>query len=185
MRGVKAFVILLLSITFISHPIAQEVRLSSKKGGITLGMGAGLPYGAAGMRISYNVVNRLSIFGGVGYHFAGLGYNVGLSTIFKSKYATQFYFTGMYGTNAAIVVSGLDEYDNVYTGPSLGGGVKLNSKKKLGNFWDIALIFPIRSQSFKNDQEAVSNDFRVIDFTEAFPVTISIGFNFNLVKKTN
>lgn len=92
----------------------------------------------------------------------------------------QFYLTGMYGTNAAIKIVGLPEYNKVYTGPTFGLGVKINSRKTEGNYWDVGLLLPIRSSGYKDDEEAVDNDPRISQFRAAFPLLIVVGYNFNL-----
>ncbi len=159
---------------------AQDNHLSSMKGESSLGIGNGLPYGVLGIRFGTNLVDNLCLFGGLGYQIYGVGYNMGLLKDFESNSLTQFYLTGMYGTNVAIKVKGLSEYDNVYTGATLGMGIKINSRKTEGNFWDIGLLVPIRSSSFKNDINQIKNDPRVVEFNDASPVLITLGYNFNL-----
>ncbi len=160
--------------------LAQENHLSSKKGETSIGLGLGLPYGALGGRFGINIIDNLNLFAGVGYQIAGVGYNFGLLKDFKSNSSTQFYLVGMYGTNAAIKVDGLSEYDELYLGPTLGLGIKINSRKTEGNYWDIGLLVPFQSNSFEDDKNIVENDPRVSEFTDAWPVLIVLGYNFNL-----
>jgi predicted porin len=86
----------------------------------------------------------------------------------------------MYGTNGAIKVDGLPEYDKVYTGASFGLGIKLNSKGDNANYWDFGLLYPIRSSSFNDDYDTVKNDPRISDISSPWPVLIVIGYNFTL-----
>lgn len=158
----------------------NQGHLSSRKGEATLGLGVGLPYGAIGLRAGVNVVNGLNVFGGVGYQISGVGYNVGVLKDFPSASMTQFYLTGMYGTNAAIKVVNLSEYDKLYTGPSFGLGIKINSRKTEGNYWDIGLLVPIRSSDYKDAETAVKSDPRISEFQRPLPVLIVVGYNFNL-----
>lgn len=155
-------------------------HLSSRKGEATLGIGIGLPYGAIGLRAGVNVVNGLNVFGGVGYQISGVGYNIGVLKDFPSASMTQFYLTGMYGTNAAIKVVNLSEYDKLYTGPTFGLGIKINSRKTEGNYWDLGLLVPIRSADYKDAETAVKSDPRISKFQGASPVLIVVGYNFNL-----
>ena len=178
MRTLTFIIITILTASVYCH--AQDGHLSSQKGQSSLGLGIGLPYGGIGIRFGTNISDHLNLFGGLGYQFAGAGYNVGLLKDFKSNSAAQFYILGMYGTNAAIKVDGLSDYDKVYTGASFGVGMKVNSRKKEGNFWDIGLLIPVRSSDFKDDEDAVKNDPRISEFTEAWPILLSIGYNFNL-----
>ncbi len=169
---------ILLSITTIG--IARDSNLSSRKGENSFGLGLGLPYGAIGARFGTNIADQLTLFGGLGYHLSGVGYNVGLMKSFPSKSLTQFYVAGMYGTNAAIKVKGLSEADKVYTGPTFGVGVKVNSRRTEGNFWDFGLLVPIKSSDYMDDEDAVRNDSRISDFNSPSPVLIVVGYNFNL-----
>lgn len=164
------------------EPVSDERKehLSSKKGETTLGLGMGLPYGAFGARLGVNVADGFNLFGGLGYQIAGLGYNIGFLKDFPSKSMTQFYLTAMYGTNAAIKVVGLSEYDNVYSGPTVGLGLKINSRKTEGNYWDVGLLLPFKSTDYKNAETAVRNDSRISQFQGGWPVLIVVGYNFNL-----
>jgi hypothetical protein len=155
-------------------------HLSSQKGEGTLGLGIGLPYGALGLRIGVNVIHGLNLFGGIGYQLSGVGYNVGLLKDFPSSGMTQFYLTAMYGTNAAIKVSGLSGYDKLYKGPTFGPGIKINSRKTEGNYWDVGLLFPARSSDYRHDEAVVRNDPRITSFQSPLPVLIVVGYNFNL-----
>ena len=181
MRSTLIKISLILIFSFVGTiTAAQDNHLSSMKGESSLGIGIGLPYGALGIRFGTNLADNLNLFGGLGYQISGVGYNLGLLKDFKSSSSTQFYLTGMYGTNAAINVEGLSEYDNVYTGATLGMGIKINSRKTEGNFWDIGLLIPFTSSSFKEDEDQVENDPRVAEFNGAWPVLITVGYNFNL-----
>lgn len=161
--------------------LSQDLHLSSQKKESSFGIGGGLPYGGFGVRFGTNVANSLNLFGGLGYQLAGVGYNIGLLKDFKSSSMAQFYLTGMYGTNAAIKVKGLeDEYNDVYAGPSFGLGVKINSIQKEGNYWDLGILIPVRSGAFQDDYDKLKNDNRITDLTDPWPVLFVIGYNFNL-----
>ena len=179
MRHVLALV---LALGMMQCGIAQvsEIHLSSKAGQMSMGLGLGLPYGAIGGRLGINLIDHLNLFVGIGHHIAGVGYNVGLRKEFSSSKAAQFYLTGMYGTNAAIKVKGLDTYDDVFVGGSFGLGLKLNSKRTKGRYWDFGLLYPIWERDFYAAQRAVKKDVRISGFTEASPVLIVVGYNFPL-----
>lgn len=177
---VKSVYTVIFLLNLVGSAVAQKDHLSSKAGEVSFGLGIGLPYGALGGRLGVNVIDNLNLFGGVGYQLAGVGYNFGILKDFETNSATQFYLQGMFGSNAAIVVEGLDEYDQIYTGVTFGLGVKINSQRTEGNFWDIGLLVPIRTDEFKADEETVKNDPRISEFNEAFPVLLTVGFNFNL-----
>ena len=160
---------------------AQDSHLSSMKGESSLGIGIGLPYGGLiGVRFGTNLADNLSLFGGLGYQIVGVGYNIGLLKDFESSSSTQFYLTSMYGTNVGIQTQGLSEYNELYTGVTLGAGIKINSRKTEGNFWDVGLLIPIRSSNFKSDRDQIKNDPRIDRFIDPLPVLITLGYNFNL-----
>ncbi len=173
-----------LFITFTGHAQTETDKpkrhLSSANGETTFGIGLGLPYGALGVRFGTNVTDGLNLFGGIGYHFAGLGYNVGVLKDFPSSARTQFYLTGMYGTNAAVKIEGTNAYDKVYTGPTVGLGIKINSLRTEGNYWDIGLLVPFWSEAFKSNLDKLDNDPNIVNFMKPPPVLLVVGYNFNL-----
>lgn len=169
----------------IQFGYAQKEHLSSMKGETTIGVGIGLPYGAFGLRFGNNLTNGLNLFWGLGYQISGIGYNVGLLKDFRSSSMTQFYLLGMYGTNAVIKIEGFSEHDNVYRGATFGLGIKINSRNKEGNYWDIGLLVPIRSSKFKDAHTAMKNDPRISEITDPWPVLFAVGYNSHLKKKIN
>ena len=179
MTTTKKLVLLLLCLQLAYCGYAQDGHLSSRKGASSVGVGIGLPYGGLlGLRGGTNVIDRLNLFGALGYQLAGIGFNVGLRKEFTSASLTQFYMVGMYGTNAATKVKGLPEYNDVYTGPTFGLGVKINSRMTEGNYWDIGLLLPIRSSKYSDTEQAIKNDPRISTVTSAWPVLITVGYNF-------
>lgn len=158
---------------------AQNDHLSSQKSSTSIGIGLGIPFGGIGLNVGTNVIDNLNVFGGVGYLFAGVGYNIGLRKDFPSESHAQFYLTAMYGTNAGILVEGSPEFDKLYTGFTPGLGVKLNSKKKEGNFWNLGILVPIASDEFKRDEKAI-NSLPGIELRDPLPIAIVIGYHFNI-----
>ncbi|MEL7145738.1 MAG: hypothetical protein AAFO69_05185 [Bacteroidota bacterium] len=174
-------IVLLCSFLPMATPCqAQEYPLSSTKGEGSFGMGVGLDYGTIGFRGSYNLANNFSIFLGLGYQFAGIGHNIGLQKDFKSKRATQFFLRAMHGSNAAIKINGLDEYNSTFVGTTVGGGIKVNSIKKTGNFWDFGLMVPFTNELYRLTRDTAANDPRVENFVKSWPVTLSVGYNWSL-----
>jgi hypothetical protein len=180
MRISKIVILLFASSVITLTGFAQKNHLSSQRGVSNFGLGIGLPYGGMGIRFGTNLANGLNLFSGVGYQVADVGYNVGLMKDFKSKNLAQFYLSGMYGTNAAIKIKGLPESSKTYGGASFGIGIKLNSRRKEGNFWDLGLITPVRTSAFKHDLDQLKIDPRISDLTDPFPVLFVAAYNFNL-----
>lgn len=148
-----------------------------KKGFGSFGVGIGLPYGGLGARIGYNVADKVNLFTGLGYNLLGLGFNMGLQYDFATINRTSFYLSGMGGYNAVTVIEGASEYNKTFYGPSFGLGIKMDSKKASGNFWQFGVIVPVRSAAFADMVEDIKNDPRIEGFIEPFPVLIVVGYN--------
>ena len=174
------FVFFFMLIIFSGYSQDDDGHLSSKKGETSFGIGMGLPYGGFGMRLGTNLADEFNLFGGIGYQISGVGFNIGLRKEFASSSMTQFYLLGMFGTNSVIKVVGLSEYDKVYTGATFGMGIKINSTRKEGNYWDIGLLVPVRSSNFHDDETRMQNDSRIASYTAPWPVLFCVGYNFNL-----
>lgn len=157
-----------------------HAQVSSEQGKGAIGLGLGLSYGGIGGRIGYNVAQGATLFLGLGYNLESLGINGGIYYAFPSTKQAQFYLTGMYGSNAVSIVSGAPEYTDTYYGPSFGAGIKVNSSKDNGNFWDFGLLVPARSSKYHDTVDAINNDPRIVEFSEAWPVLIVVGYNFGL-----
>lgn len=179
MRTIVFIIFSILLVGFWSAK-GQEISLSSARGETSLGIGVGLPYGALGLRIGNNIADHLNLFGGLGYQLVGIGYNVGLLKDFKSNGSAQFYLLGMYGSNSAIRIEGLEEENKLYAGFTIGLGVKINSNMKEGNYWDLGLLLPFRSSSFENDFDRLQNDPRISELSDPWPLLFTVGYNFNL-----
>ncbi|MEM9328587.1 MAG: hypothetical protein AAGA85_23170 [Bacteroidota bacterium] len=156
----------------------QDQRVNSYKGASSFGIGLGLPYGALGIRGSTYLANGFSIFGGIGYHLVGVGYNFGILADFPSSHAFQFYLTAMYGTNGAIWIRGGSDENRVYAGPSFGMGMKINASG--GNYFDLGLLVPIRSSEFMDAYDRIDNSPFYEDVSSPWPVLIVLGYNFNM-----
>src|SRR6185503_5014493 len=109
---------------------------------VNLGVGLGLDYGGLGARLSILPVKAVALFGAVGYNFNGTGFNGGASFQLTPKKRLTPTIKVMYGYNAVIVVSGADQYNKTYNGPTFGGGIQLNSRSGK-NFFSAALLIPI------------------------------------------
>lgn len=178
----KKLCLFFMMLVFLTLGHAQN--MSSEAGEASIGVGGGLPYGGIGGRIGYNVADQLNLYGGIGYNLVDVGFNIGLLYSFPTTSQTEIYFTGMYGYNAAILVENWYDQNNdfkeVYYGPSFGGGVKINSRKTEGNFWDIGLLLPIRSSGFNNMNDLFKDAPNIEGYTAPWPIMLTIGYNWNL-----
>ena len=159
--------------TFILIPLCTFSQGDDSK--VNLGLGFGLDYGGFGARLTGTPSKNFGVFGSVGYALAGVGYNVGVQGIFNAKGRVVPYITGMYGYNAALVVTGAIEEKKIYYGPSFGLGMKLVSKKN-ANFWNFELLVPIRDPAFQDKIDELKNMGAVV--SAVIPVAISVGYHF-------
>lgn len=167
---------LLLAFALMAPLRAQH--LGSTKNQVGIGLGAGLPYGGLGAKVSYNPADQFTLFAGLGYNFVGAGYNGGFLYSFPTEKQTEVYLTGMYGYNAVINVEGSPSQQKTYMGPSFGVGVKINSLRKQGAYWDLSLLVPARSQDFKDTWDGIKADPNIQIETDPWPVLFSFGYNF-------
>ncbi len=148
-----------------------------KKGFYSLGFGAGLPYGGLGFRFGYNPINRLNTFGSLGYNFVGAGANVGIQYDFGVVKQTSFYLSGLAGYNALTLIDGAPEYNKTFYGPSFGTGIKHDSGKESGNFLQIGILLPLRSEKFYEMVDRIENDPEIDKISQIWPILITIGIN--------
>jgi hypothetical protein len=175
------FTILLLSMIAAGPLYAQHK--GSAKDQAAIGIGFGLPYGGMGGKLSYNPADQFTLFGGLGYNFLGVGFNGGFLYSFPTSTQTEVYVTGMYGYNAVMNVEGFSNYQKTYGGPSFGFGVKINSLRKEGAYWDLSLLIPARSQSFKDTWDEVKRNPYIEVTSDPWPILFSFGYNFPLTSK--
>ena len=79
----------------------------------TIGFGMGLDHGGYGVNLVLYPGRNFGVFGGLGYAFAGTGYNAGLKIKLvgvNHKSHLYPYLLGMYGYNAAIAIYNAKEY---------------------------------------------------------------------------
>lgn len=131
-------------------------------------IGIGLDYGGIGMKITFNPTDAVSFFGGLGYNFAGLGFNGGLELNFAQHTKVSGFLSAMYGYNAVL----LDPNNSlnpseIFYGPSFGLGVRSWSFNG-DNFFSFQVIYPVRDEIFMN---AATTE-------KPWPVLFGIGFGF-------
>src|SRR5690554_162877 len=168
----KSTILLFILCLWMGSLSAQH--LSTSKGYSSLGLGLGLPYGGLGMKLGYNTSDHVTFFGGLGYNMVGIGANGGVQLSIPNKAPTEFYFTGMYGYNTVIINLDNTAKGQIFAGPSLGAGLKINSVTTKGNFWDVGLLLPIRSQRYKNSIQEIRLE------SKPWPVIFYFGYNYNI-----
>lgn len=146
---------------------------------VKLGLGVGLDYGGIGTRLTITPTTHFGVFVAVGYNLLKAGVNGGLTYKFLPEKRVTPVAHIMYGYNAVIVIEGVDAYNKAYYGLSMGGGIELTSKRS-GNYWSFELLYPFRSSEYEDDWDALKNDPNIEVLSEPFPVTISVGYHFNI-----
>lgn len=143
---------------------------------VDLGFGMGMDYGGLGMRVTGYPSKAIAVFGGLGYAFAGVGFNGGVNANFKQKGRVRGYATAMYGYNGALVVTGDIQMKKFYYGPSFGLGLKLESRRNDMNFWNFELLLPVRDPAFEDTVKDLQNNG--VSMSPVLPIAWSIGYHF-------
>lgn len=183
MKMFKKVLFLSFFITTISLH-AQDIAPTTKQiDKITLGIGLGQDYGGIGVNALYYPITQLGVFGGVGYAFAGVGYNVGGKFRFISKTRTTKvdpYILAMYGYNAAIAVKNATQYNKIFNGPTFGVGLDFQSKAINKGYWTLALLVPIRGSEVDQYMDDLEKNHGIEFKNKLLPIGFSIGYRFKL-----
>jgi hypothetical protein len=140
----------------------------------SIGIGGGLSYGGLGAQINYHPIEKMSVFGGLGYNLNALGYNLGLQLHVISPKRLNPYITAMYGYNTVLLVDAITmESKTTYFGFSTGVGVEFKLKDK--SFLSAEILLPFRPQAYKkavDDLQSIGYEIK-----DPMPVTFSIGYH--------
>ena len=145
--------------------------------GYNLGLGVGLDKGVIGIQFQIKPVAPLVIFGYLGTALSGPGFGGGFKLrVPNIRFAP--YILAMYGTNSSIYIKDLDRYNKVFKGPTYGIGLEIHRKRNLHNFFDIAVLLPIRPPEYDQMLQNVRKDPRVETYGEPGLVTLSFSYHF-------
>lgn len=169
--------------TEISHVKygSTDYEINTEPDIISWGFGLGLDYGGIGINLSVFPHRNIGIFGGTGFNFAGVSYNVGLKGRIMSKDRTTRispFFIAMYGYNAVIVVFNSSSLNKTFFGPTAGIGIDLYSRNHK-NYWTFGLLIPVRNQEVFDYIDYLEDDRGVEFGSELLPFSITLGFHFN------
>lgn len=143
-----------------------------------IGPGIGMTYaGVAGIKAEYVFVKHFSVFAGAGYYLCGLGYTFGATAKLLPNRRFSPLLYGMYGSNAAINVEGARQYNEIYTGPSVGIGADLKVGRG-GNKLFFGLQYAFWHPDFRKDFEVVKQQPEIEIYNDPIPVGFNFGFNF-------
>ena len=139
---------------------------------ISTGFGLGIDYGGIGCNLLIYPQKNIGVFAGLGYAFAGLGWNAGVKLRFIKQEQTSIltpFLTAMYGYNAAI---SYDYFKNIYYGKSFGFGVDYRSKFNKKRYWSFALNIPIRDPQADKDLKSLKIDKSFLPFNFSIGVRL-------------
>ncbi|MCX8491724.1 MAG: hypothetical protein ORN54_11715 [Cyclobacteriaceae bacterium] len=142
------------------------------------GAGLGIDYGGFGARLTVLPSKYVGVFLASGYALAGFGVNGGIMVKTAPDSRVSPYFNMIYGYNAAIAIVGASQYNKLYNGLSLGGGVQLKSQRTPTNYWLFGLVVAFRSSEFDRDFTTLQNNPTITGLTKPLPVNISVGYHF-------
>lgn len=167
---------------FIQSDPERVVSVPEIHRNVDIGFGLGLDYGGIiGIKVEYSPVKHLGIFASGGLQLSGFGWQVGTIGYFVKKTNTKKvrpYGKFMYGTNASIYVQDMEELNKLYLGPSFGFGIEFRFGHARSHGLNADLNFPIRSQDYHDDWEALKNNPAIEILSEPLPFTFSVGYHF-------
>jgi hypothetical protein len=145
----------------------------------SIGLGTGLDHGGFGVNLVLYPGRNFGVFGGIGYAFAGTGYNVGLKIkLVGVNHISHIYpyLLGMYGYNAAIAIYNARQYNKFFYGPSFGLGADIRQKWEKRGYLTIALIVPVRKNDVNDYFDLMQK--KGVEFTnKLFPIAFSVGYH--------
>jgi len=141
---------------------------------VNIGLGGGLSYGGLGARFTYMPIEKLGLFGSLGYNLDALGYNLGVQFHVPSQKKLSAYITGMYGYNTVLIVDAIVmETKTTYFGFSTGVGVEFKLKEK--SFLCAEVLVPFHPKAYKDavdDLESIGYEIK-----GPLPVAFCIGYH--------
>nr|MCU0382909.1 hypothetical protein [Cyclobacteriaceae bacterium] len=142
-----------------------------------VGIGLGVNYGFLGGQVQYFPNKNIGIFAGGGYALIGFGYAIGTEIFIQPDKRVSPFFSGMYGTNGVIVVDGFSEANKIYSGFSIGFGVRFDNARNPKNHFKVQMLLPFRPE-FDRDIDSLMSNPNIIFEDEPWPVLLSFGYHF-------
>jgi hypothetical protein len=165
---------------------AQDtISSKTKQPNTAVGFGVGLDYGGYGANVLVHFTPSIGIFGGFGNALIDFGYNVGIKAglIPNKRTPANVFACLMYGYNTIIKVSGASQYNKIFYGFSLGGGLDFRIRKKALGYFNITLFYPIRGDDVKNYIDDLNNNHNVKGENDLFPLAGSFGYHFVIPRR--
>ncbi|MBS1559002.1 MAG: hypothetical protein JST69_09785 [Bacteroidetes bacterium] len=144
---------------------------------LSFGIGLGLDYGGIGANLMAYPHKNIGLFFGGGYALAGFGYNTGAKIRIITQSRVHPYFIGMYGYNAAFVVSNATQYNKLFYSPTIGFGIDSHSRRSTNGYWSVALMIPLRGSEI-DDYISYLKTQGISLKNSLSPVGLSVGYHF-------
>jgi hypothetical protein len=161
---------------------ASPVKPPALVHNMDFGVGFGLDYGGLfGIQVGFAPVKHLTLFAAAGYYVYQLGWQAGIKGLLKPKTTDNVFrpFAKiMYGTNSIIMVEGIDDYNEVYRGATVGFGIEFRFGSRKANGFDVDLNVPLRTPDYWSDYNQLKNDPRVSITQDQIPIAFSVGYHF-------
>lgn len=149
---------------------------------LSIGGGGGYEFGGIGGNLIFYPQRNIGVFVGVGWPLTHIvGYNAGI----KLRYAVDNnasvitpFFLFMYGYNTAIRYPNDNQYDKLFYNFTFGGGVDFRpAKSKLG-YLSLTVYAPLRDPNAKNYINFINTFYAVGNSNKLFPLSVSLGYKF-------
>ena len=145
------------------------------------GIGFGIDYGGLiGVKATFYPIKYMGIFAAGGWELIGIGWNVGvLGRIIPADgtHTARPYLKVMYGVNAVTKVSGMNGYDKMFYGFTVGAGLEIRFGRRRASGINLDLNVPFRSPDYFLQVSNMKNNPQITMTSSTIPITISIGYN--------
>lgn len=178
----KCFLFLMITVLSANILVAQETHDKPVPAhpDVYFGLGFGLDHGGLGIKAQYLPIPQLALLVGLGYNLVEPAYNGGIAIKLAPGAKVNPYVQAMYGVNGGIKVQSPwgTVHEKNYMGLTAGAGVDIRTGNS-GNMFSLAVLAPFRNEEFKADYDRFNDEGTNFN-VKLLPVTVSLGFNFNI-----
>jgi hypothetical protein len=152
MNKLTITIIALLFSVFVNAQDSSLVKIivpsdSIKMDKLSIGGGYGYEFGGLGGNVIFYPQRSVGIFVGGGWPLAGFGYNAGVKVrllVDKSISKVTPFVLGMYGYNTSLVFKGYPQYNKVFNNVTFGAGLDYRPAKSKTGFLSLVIYVPLR-----------------------------------------
>ncbi len=147
-----------------------------------IGAGWGLDYGGFGANYTAYLSENIGFFAGLGYAYAGVGYNFGLKVrMLTRREGSKInpFVLGMFGFNQAFTAStDSASLSKVMTGFTVGIGTDYRFKQGSKGYWSVALFWPFMNEDAEDTKNWLEKNIPGNYHTWVNKVGFSIGYHY-------